>query len=199
MIKNKTLYTMTAQSKTVLVIASLVGLAMLNAGCQTTSSTQNTPTQPKKPSPSQSVSTPDGITITPYEREEIKRESRQVVIPQSKASAQRFDDGRNLPVFKQLISQTQSAFQQGKWSEAEQLALRAQRLAPQSAESFMYLAMIANQTNQAGNADALARRGLSYAQSTPMKRQLWQIILKSAQLRNNPVTIQEAQARIKAL
>lgn len=177
------------------ICGSLIALV----GCQTSTTQQNKTTTSQTATPHKSVQTPDGIQITPYQREEIKRETLQVVTPQSKPQTQKFDNGRDLPAFKQLLSQTQLAFQQGKWTEAEQLALRAQRLAPQSAETFMYLAMVANQTNQATNADALARRGLSYAQSTPMKRQLWQIILKSAQLRNHQATIQEAQARIKAL
>ena len=182
------------QFKAVLLIGSVLALV----GCQSTAVHNNTPSQPHTPTVTKPNS-PDGIKITPYDREEIKRESLQVIPPNTRASVQQFDDGRNLPAFKQLLSQTQIAFQQGQWDQAEQLALRAQRLAPQSAETFMYLAMIANQTHQAGNADALARRGLSYAQSTPMKRQLWQVILKSAQLRNNPITIQEAQARLKSL
>ena len=179
-------------------VALLAASLMTLVGCQTTNPPHSA-TPPKQSLPSKNADSPDGIQITPYDREEIKRESLPVAPPKSEPSVQKFDNGRDLPAFKQLINQTQIAFQQGKWTEAEQLALRAQRLAPQSAETFMYLAMIANQTHQASNADALARRGLSYAQSTAMKRQLWQIILKSAQLRNNPVTIQEAQARIKAL
>ena len=63
----------------------------------------------------------------------------------------------------------------------------------------MYLAMISNHKNQARNAESLARRGLSYAQSTAMKRQLWQIILKSAQLQRNAKVITEAQEKIKSL
>ena len=181
--------------KTAIVTSAL----MLVVGCQNISAPSSPQSTTAKPIPNKSAHTTEGIQITPYDREEIKRESLQVIPPRSIPNSQKFDDGRDLPAFKQLLSQTHAALQQGKWSEAEQLALRAQRLAPQSAETFMYLAMVANQTNQATNAEALARRGLSYAQSTPMKRQLWQIILKSAQLRNQQITIQEAQARIKAL
>ena len=174
---------------------SLVSLVLW--GCQTTPQ-QSSHTSTTTKDTAKTI-TQDGITITPYEREEIKRESLQVVTPQNKSAAQRFDDGRNLPAFKQLLSQTQTAFQQGNWSAAEQAALSAQRIAPQAAETYMYLAMIANQNNQAKNAEALARRGLSYAQSTTMQRQLWQIILKSGQLQNSSTTVQEAQARLKAL
>lgn len=174
-----------------------LGLVAL-VGCQSNPTTK--PTQPEvKLPPSNTVNTPDGIKITPYEREEIKRQSLQIVVPQQKVALQSFEDGRQLPAFKQLLQQTQTAFQQGKWNEAEQSALQAQRIAPQSAETFMYLAMIANHNNKAQNAESLARRGLSYAQSDTMKRQLWQIILKSAQLQNNNSTIQEAQAKIKSI
>lgn len=174
-----------------------LGLMAL-VGCQS-SPTQIKPKPEPKPDGQIAVKTPDGIQITPYEREEIKRESLQVVVPQQKVVKQKFEDGRQLPAFKQLMQQTQTAFQQAKWNEAEQAAMQAQRIAPQSAEPFMYLAMIANHKNQARNAESLARRGLSYAQSDAMKRQLWQIILKSAQMQKNNTTIQEAQAKIKSI
>lgn len=35
------------------------------------------------------------------------------------------------------------------------------------------------------NAEALAQRGLSYAQSNAMKKQLWLVILKAAQQQND--------------
>ena len=57
----------------------------------------------------------------------------------------------------------------------------------------MYLAMIANHKNQAKNAESLARRGLSYAQTDAMKRQLWMVILKSGQLQKKAELIQEAE------
>lgn len=176
--------------------AVTLGLVAL-IGCQTTS-LQNPPqkNEPHKPETKQ-MTTPDGIVITPYERPEIKRE--QVIIPKQAAVKQKFEDGRQLPAFKQLMQQTQTAFKQGKWNEAEQSAMHAQRLAPQSAETYRYLAMISNHKNQARNAESLARRGLSYAQSTTMKRQLWQIILKSAQSQRDMKTIAEAQGKIKSL
>lgn len=178
------------------VSAVALGIVTL-VGCQTTTLQQ----PPKKSEPHKTepktVTTPDGIVITPYERPEIQRE--QVVIPNQPRVQQKFEDGRQLPAFKQLMQETQNAFNQGKWNEAEQAAMHAQRLAPQSAETYMYLAMISNHKNQARNAESLARRGLSYAQSTAMKRQLWQIILKSAQLQRNAKVITEAQEKIKSL
>ena len=47
--------------------------------------------------------------------------------------------------------QTQTAYKQGQWSQAG-YALQAQRLAPQSAETFLYLSMIANRQNKPANA-----------------------------------------------
>lgn len=178
---------------------SIIGFALIGlVGCQTTfppssSTAQKTPETPKK------VESSDGIKITPYDRPEIKREKIPVVVQPQKKTQQKFDDGRQLPAFKLLMQQTQTAFKQGKWNEAEQAAMQAQRLAPQSSETFMYLALIANNKNQPKNAESLARRGLSYAQSETMKRQLWQIILKSGQSLNDNKIIQEAQARLKSI
>ena len=62
----------------------------------------------------------------------------------SKKRTQQFDDGRKLPAFKKLMQQTQLAYKQGQWNQAEAAALQAQRLAPQSAETFLYLALVAN-------------------------------------------------------
>lgn len=167
-------------------------------GCQSTPTPLSQPkSEQPKVEPSKTTSIPDGIKITPYERPEIQRE--RIVIPAQKAVEQKFDDGRQFPAFKELMQQTHIAFKQGNWDKAEQAAMHAQRLAPQSSETYMYLAMISNHKNQAPNAESLARRGLSYAQSNTMKRQLWQIILKSAQMQKNSKTIQEAQSRLRAL
>ena len=177
--------------------SALFGLGIMAlVGCQ---STPPLTPQPKndqtKAESTKTTSTPDGIKITPYDRPEIQRET--IVIPTQKTAPQKFDDGRQLPAFKVLMQQIQNAFKQGQWDAAEQAAMQAQRLAPQSAETYMYLAMISNHKNQARNAESLARRGLSYAQSNTMKRQLWQIILKSAQSQGNAKTITEAQTQIK--
>ncbi|MDM1247848.1 tetratricopeptide repeat protein [Acinetobacter sp. R933-2] len=167
---------------------------------------QSTPIQSgsgKKPEPPVTqkphVETPDGVKIIPYERPEIKREPMQVIVPEQKANVQKFDDGRNIPAFNQLIQKTQTAFRQTKWDEAEKYALQAQRLAPQSAETYLWLAMIANHKKQARNADALARRGLSFAQSNAMRKQLWNTILQAAQQQRDSKTIAEAQAQLKGL
>ena len=59
--------------------------------------------------------------------------------------------------------------------------------------------MIANQRKQYANAEALARRGLSYAQSNVMKKQLWYIVLRASEARNHPMKAQEAKKAIQAL
>jgi len=59
--------------------------------------------------------------------------------------------------------------------------------------------MIADQRKEYANAEALARRGLSYAQSNAMKKQLWLIILKASEARNHSVKAQEARRALQAL
>lgn len=180
---------------------SLFFLVMVTlVGCQSLPQNSTSQSQQGSKKTDSDSRHPDGIKITPYDQPEIKRESMNVIIPpQQKKNQQTFDDGRNLPAFKKLIQQTQTAYRAGKWTEAEQTALQAQRIAPQSAETYMYLALIANNTNQAKKADSLARRGLSFAQSGAMKRQLWQIVLKAAQTTKDTTSIKEAQTQIKAL
>lgn len=113
---------------------------------------------PEKPTQSdKEQKTPSGVTIHPYDREEIQRQ--KIVIPEQK-SKQQFDDGRQLPAFKSLMQKTQTAYRQGQWSQAQSYAMQAQRLAPQSSETFLYLALIANQQKQPANAESLARRVL---------------------------------------
>lgn len=175
-----------------------MGLAGL-VGCQSLPESKPAP-QPdqEKTIERKTIRTPTGVVIHPYEQEEIQRKKLQVVVPEQKVQ-QRFEDGRSLPAFKKLMQQTQTAYRQGQWARAEAAALQAQRLAPQSAETYMYLGLVANQKKQPKNAEALARRGLSYAQTPAMKRQLWLIIQKAGQLQNNSRTVQQAQQALKQL
>ncbi len=99
----------------------------------------------------------DGVVIHPYDVPEIKR--KQIIIPEQKAPSQKFDDGRNLPAFQKLMQQTQTAYAKGELNQAENLANQAQRLAPQSAESFLYLALIANRKNQAAQCTSFGTAG----------------------------------------
>lgn len=177
----------------------LIGLGMMGlVGCQSLPAPE-TKTAPKPaPVEKKEIKTPDGVVITPYEREEIQRKNMQVVVPEQKTK-QQFEDGRQLPAFQKLMKQTQLAYKQGQWNKAEASALQAQRLAPQSAETFLYLSLIANQKNKPANAEALAQRGLSYAQSNAMKKQLWSVILKAGQLQKNTKTVQQAQKALQGL
>lgn len=180
--------------RSILLSAAVVALV----GCQSLPKPESakpvvTTEKPKAAQPKSS-----GVVITPYDQPEIKRQKVQVVVPEQK-SQQKFEDGRSLPAFKQLMQQTQQAYKQGRWNDAEAAALRAQRLAPQSAETFLFLALVANQKNQPANAEALARRGLSYAQTQAMKKQLWGAVAKAGQKQNNSKTVQQAQQALKTL
>ena len=189
-------YRVLMSSKNVLIIISLLALV----GCETLP-TEKAPEQKTNTAQSTkpTIATPDGVTITPYDRPEIKRENLQVIVPQQKISKQSFDDGQQLPAYQNLIQKAHAHLQQAQWDEAEQFALQAQRLAPQSAQTFLYLALISNHKNQPANAESLARRGLSYAQSNAMKKQLWLVIFKAGQLQNKTPVIQEAQKQLNTL
>lgn len=184
----------TSQFLCSLWIASLVG-------CQSIPSKPPTSDRTEKPAPStaNTEKSTTGATVIPYDRPEIKRQPYTVQVPQQQAAKQNFEDGQQLPAFKRLMQQTQQAYQQGQFDQAEQYAMQAQRLAPQSAESFLYLALIAQANKQTANAESLARRGLSFAQTDNVKKQLWQVILKSAQQQNKAQTINEAQAQLQRL
>ena len=193
--------TVLMQSKILRCVLLSVGITVGLTACQSTPMSEKTvvatPSTPSKPT----VNTPDGIKITTYDYPEIIREKAPIVVSQPKvpAAPQKFDDGRETPAVKNLLQATKTAFQQGKWSKAEKYALHVQRLAPQSNEGYYWLAEIALKQNKASNAESLARRGLSYAQTPSAKKQLWQVILKSGQIQKNTALIQEAQARLKAL
>lgn len=173
----------------------VVGTMATIVACQSLPETPAPQPAPEKP---HTVTTPEGVVIRPYEREEIKRQSLQVVVPQQKVQ-QKLEDGRNLPAFQKLMQQTQTAYKKGQFNQAETAALQAQRLAPQAAETYLYLALIANQMKQPANAEALARRGLTYAQSPAMKRQLWLVLQKAAQQQNNAKSLSQAQQALKDL
>lgn len=180
----------------------LLSTLMLSlAGCQSlfTSSTPQTPSTKKPEKPAQTEKSPSTANTIPYERPEIKRQPYTVLTPQQSAPVQSFDDGQQLPAFNRLIQQTQQALQQGQLNQAEQYAMQAQRLAPQSAQSFLYLAQIAQARKQASNAESLARRGLSFAQNNALKKQLWQVILQSGQQQKHSQTINEARTQLQNL
>lgn len=123
-------------------------LMLLLVGCTTTT----TPPQPQpRPAPTpvavQPTTNKNGVTVTPYNVGEIKRESRPIVIT-PKQQPQQHNDGSMLPAFKNTLAQAQQAFKQNNLDRAEQLGLQAQRLAPQSAEGYLLLSQIALQKKQ---------------------------------------------------
>ena len=173
--------------------------AILMAGC-TALPEHDAPKEKTPPPPvKKTIETPSGVKITPYDHPEIHRKNLQVIVPQQKPQQRFSDDGSQLPAFKSLMQKTQIAYKNQQWSEAERYALQAQRLAPQSSETYLFLALTATKKQQFANAESLARRGLSFAQSKPMKKQLWLVILKAGQQRQNAKTIQEAQQALKGL
>ena len=154
--------------------------------------------EPPSSSQNKKNKTPPGVKITPYEQKEIKRQNVQVIVPEQKVQ-QKFNDGSQLPAFRTLMQKTQTAYKKQQLSEAERYAQQAQRIAPQATETYLYLALIADQRKQYANAEALARRGLSYAQSNAMKKQLWYIILRASEARNHSIKAQQAKRMIQSL
>jgi inorganic triphosphatase YgiF len=59
--------------------------------------------------------------------------------------------------------------------------------------------MVANQKGRYASSESLARRGLSFAQTNAMKKQLWLNILNAAQKQNNSKSIAQAQQALKSL
>lgn len=184
---------------------TLIAGMLIVAGCTSTPEKVVTPTKTVNPptannTPKKKVVPPSsGVKITPYEQKEIKRQNVQVIVPEQKVQQKFNNDGAQLPVFKTLMQKTQIAYKNQQLAEAERYALQAQRIAPQASETYLYLGLIANQRNQYANAEALARRGLSYAQSNAMKKQLWFIVLKACEARNHTLKAQEAKKAIQAL
>lgn len=129
----------------------------------------------------------NGVTVTPYQVPEIKRQT--VNTP----------DGSEKPVFRQLIQQAQQALQQKNLAKAEQLALQAQRISPQAAQSYVVLAQVAHAKKDDAHAQSLIQRGLSLANDKTTQQQLWQIRLSIAQTQHDSTAIQRAQQALKAL
>ena len=168
------------------IIAISLGILGL-VGCQSQpskpiESPKTTP--PEKPS---EIHTPTGVVIKPYDREEIQRQQRptsgasqpRVVVPQQQKQTV-VKDGSELSAFKNLIQKAETAFNNQQLTQAENLTLQAQRVAPQAAQTYLMLSKIALIQNNKANAQALAQRGLSLAQTDQMKSQL-NLIIKQAQ------------------
>lgn len=139
----------------------------------------------------------NGVKVTPYDVPEIK--SKPVVIVPKQTPIQTGNDGSQIPAFKTVLAQAQQAFVAKDLERAEQLGLQAQRLAPQSSRSYTLLAQVALAKNKLPQAKSLAQRGLSLTSDRSVKIQLWQIILRTAQLQNDATAVQKAQSTLNTL
>lgn len=150
---------------------------------------QGTKAEPKK---QPSSITENGVTIHPYQLDEIKRKNIN-------QATQKLDDGQNISAHQNLLKQVKAKLEAKQYNDAEKLAIQAQRIAPQSAENYLYLSFIALKRNNVKNAESFARRGLSYAQNNVTKRQLWMIMQSIAKQTNNSKLALEAQTALKTL
>lgn len=103
----------------------------------------------------------------------------------------------NLPAFRNLMQTGTEQLKSGNLNGAESSFTRAQRLAPKSSAVYFYLAQVALKKNQPRKAEAMARRGLTVAQDSTRRRNLWQIILQSGQAQGNARVINEARQALR--
>ena len=89
-------------------------------------------------------------------------------------------DGRDMPAVQGLLASANDSLQQGNFEAAAVSLERAQRLAPQSATVYLQLAQVRLQQNRAVEAEQLARKGLSYAQSNYQQAALWRLVAEAA-------------------
>jgi Tfp pilus assembly protein PilF len=88
-------------------------------------------------------------------------------------------DGRDMPAVQGLLASANDSLQQGNFEAAAVSLERAQRLAPQSATVYLQLAQVRLQQNRAVEAEQLARKGLSYAQSNYQQAALWRLVAEA--------------------
>ena len=89
---------------------SILATIVTVAGCQSLPQPSEKKIPEKPTQADKEQKTPSGVTIHPYDREEIQRQ--KIVIPEQK-SKQQCDDGRQLPAFKSMMQKTQTAYRQG--------------------------------------------------------------------------------------
>ncbi|WP_350558687.1 tetratricopeptide repeat protein [Psychrobacter sp. CAL346-MNA-CIBAN-0220] len=138
--------------------------------------------------------TRDDYMISQPSHNELLERARQNSQQQTRRTS---SDKSNLPAFRNLMQTGTKQLKTGKLTEAESSFTRAQRLAPRSSAVYFYLSQVALKKNQPRKAEAMARRGLSVSQETSRRRALWQLILQSGQLQNNPRVIREAQQALR--
>lgn len=174
------------------IILALVGCQNLPSKPETKKSDATSKPQAKE------IRNANGVVIKTYELDEIKREKLHTA-PSASNAKQKLEDGEMLPAYKSLMNQAKTSYNAGQFDKAEGLILQAQRLAPQSADTYLYLSLVSLQKNNAKNAESLARRGLSFVQTNTMKRQLWLTIQRAAQKQNNAKSVAEAKNALKSL
>lgn len=181
-----------------LISSCLLGLTMV--GCsQLAHQPQPKHTPATTTTEKKTIHNSNGVSVTPYQIPEIKRESVPVkthpIPPQPAATP----DGSEKPVFRQLIQQARQALQHNNLTQAEHLALQAQRISPQAAQSYLVLAQVAQKKQNYSHAQSLIQRGLSLASDNTTKKKLWQIRLQIAQIQHNPTLIQQAKQALQGL
>lgn len=131
--------------------------------------------------------------VTPSHNELLER-ARQNSKQQSQQPS---TNNSNLPAFRNLMQTGINQLKSDNLTAAESSFTRAQRLAPKSSAVYFYLSQVALKKNQPRKAEAMARRGLSVSQDSSRRYALWQLILRSGQLQNNPRVIREAQQALR--
>lgn len=129
-------------------------------------------------------------------REALLERARQNSAASSNRSASA-SSGEDIPAFQQLMKSGVAALQANRLNDAENSFTRAQRIAPRSSAVYFYLSQVALKKNQPRKAEAMARRGLVVTQDASRRRALWQLILRSGQMQNNPRVIAEANAALR--
>ena len=157
-------------------------------------------TQPDSPD------SPDAIILTPSREDYMISEpsipSHNELLERARQNSQQRSqqstaNNSNLPAFRNLMQTGTEQLKSGNLNAAESSFTRAQRLAPKSSAVYFYLAQVALKKNQPRKAEAMARRGLTVAQDSTRRRNLWQIILQSGQAQGNARVINEARQALR--
>lgn len=148
----------------------------------------------------------DTIILTPSREDYILSEpsipSHNELLERARQNSQQRSqqstaNNSNLPAFRNLMQTGTEQLKSGNINAAESSFTRAQRLAPKSSAVYFYLAQVALKKNQPRKAEAMARRGLTVAQDSTRRRNLWQIILQSGQAQGNARVINEARQALR--
>ena len=148
----------------------------------------------------------DTIILTPSREDYILSEpsipSHNELLERARQNSQQRSqqstaNNSNLPAFRNLMQTGTEQLKSGNINAAESSFTRAQRLVPKSSAVYFYLAQVALKKNQPRKAEAMARRGLTVAQDSTRRRNLWQIILQSGQAQGNARVINEARQALR--